>query len=50
MSVIYFLIPISLVVLAVIVAAFFWAVNHNQYDDLEGPAHKILFDEKEEKP
>ncbi len=25
--------------------AFIWAVRSDQFDDLEGPAHQILFDE-----
>ena len=24
---------------------FFWAVKSGQYEDLEGPAHRILFDD-----
>ncbi|MCE8005399.1 cbb3-type cytochrome oxidase assembly protein CcoS, partial [Billgrantia ethanolica] len=27
--------------------AFFWAVKNDQFEDLEGPAHRILFDEDE---
>lgn len=45
MSILYLLIPLSLVLLAVAVWAFFWAVRSGQFDDLEGPAHRILFDE-----
>jgi nitrogen fixation-related uncharacterized protein len=26
---------------------FFWAVDSGQYDDLEGPAHSILFDDQD---
>ena len=25
----------------------FWAVKNDQFEDLEGPAHRILFDEDE---
>ncbi|MDT8894949.1 cbb3-type cytochrome oxidase assembly protein CcoS [Halomonas sp. I1] len=45
MSVLYLLIPLSLVLLGLAVWAFFWAVNNDQFDDLEGPAYRILFDE-----
>lgn len=45
MSILYLLIPLSLVLLAFAVWAFFWAVRTGQFDDLEGPAHRILFDE-----
>ncbi|MGC3871769.1 cbb3-type cytochrome oxidase assembly protein CcoS [Halomonas sp. GXIMD04776] len=47
MSIIYLLIPISLLLLSLAVWAFFWAVKTGQFDDLEGPAHRILFDEDE---
>lgn len=45
MSILFFLIPLSLVLLGIAVWAFFWAVKHDQFDDLEGPAHRILFDD-----
>ncbi len=45
MEVLYFLIPISLVFVALGIGVFFWAVKSGQYDDLEGPAHRILFDD-----
>lgn len=42
MEIIFVLIPISLVLLALAVAAFFWATRSGQYDDLESPALDIL--------
>ena len=45
MEIIYLLIPISLILLVVIVWILLWAVKDGQYDDLEGPAHRILMDE-----
>ncbi|SHE57380.1 cytochrome oxidase maturation protein, cbb3-type [Modicisalibacter ilicicola DSM 19980] len=45
MSILYLLIPLSLLLLSFAVWAFFWAVKSGQFDDLEGPAHRILFDE-----
>ena len=45
MEIIYFLIPMALLLLAGIVAGLFWAVKSGQFDDLEGPAHQILMDE-----
>ena len=45
MEIIYLLIPISLILLGVIVWILLWAVRDGQYDDLEGPAHRILMDE-----
>ena len=45
MEIIYLLIPISLILLALIVWILLWAVRAGQYDDLEGPAYRILMDE-----
>ena len=47
MTILYLLIPLSLTLLGLAVWAFFWAVKNGQFDDLEGPAHRILFDEDE---
>ena len=38
MNIILLLIPISLVLLGIGVAAFFWAVDGAQFDDLDTPA------------
>ena len=48
MDVIYLLIPIALLLIIAAVAAFFWAVRNHQFEDMEGPAHSILFDEQPE--
>jgi len=45
MEIIYVLIPISLILLVLIVWILLWAVRDGQYDDLEGPAYRILMDE-----
>lgn len=45
MEILVFLIPISLVLVAVGVILFNWAVKNGQYDDLDGPAHQILYDD-----
>ncbi|MGD8514202.1 MAG: cbb3-type cytochrome oxidase assembly protein CcoS [Granulosicoccaceae bacterium] len=47
MEVIYLLIPIALLLVIVIVAIFFWAIRSGQFDDMEGPAHRILMDDDE---
>lgn len=47
MEVIYLLIPLAVVLVGVIVWAFFWSVKSGQFDDLEGPAHRILMDDKQ---
>ena len=46
-TILYLLIPLSLILLGLAVWAFFWAVKHDQFEDLEGPAYSILFDEDE---
>lgn len=45
MNVIYLLIPMALILVAAIAWAFFWAVRSGQFDDLEGPAHRIIMDD-----
>jgi len=45
MSVIYGLIPGMIVLGLISVLVFFWAVKNGQYDDMEGPAHRILDDD-----
>jgi len=39
------LIPLGLVIFAVAIWAFIWAVKSGQFDDMEGPAHRILMDD-----
>ncbi len=46
MNSIYFLIPLAGLMLIVAVAAFFWAVRSGQFDDLDTPATRILFDDE----
>ncbi len=41
----YLLIPLSLVLLGGAVWAFFWAVDHGQFEELEHQADKILGDD-----
>lgn len=44
MEVVYLLVSLAVVLAIVVVWAFFWAVRSGQFDDLEGPAHRILMD------
>jgi cbb3-type cytochrome oxidase maturation protein len=46
MSVILILISASLLVAGGFLAAFLWSVHKGQYDDVETPAMRILFDDK----
>ena len=45
MDIIFLLIPLALVLVALVIWGFFWAVRRGQFDDLEGPGHSILMDE-----
>ena len=45
MRILYLLIPMALGVVGVALWAFLWAVRNGQFDDLEGPAHRILMDD-----
>nr|WP_298173530.1 cbb3-type cytochrome oxidase assembly protein CcoS [uncultured Pseudomonas sp.] len=47
MPALYILIPVAIVLVAFAIWLFFWAVDSGQYDDLDGPAHSILFDDQD---
>jgi cbb3-type cytochrome oxidase maturation protein len=42
MNIVFLLIPLGMGLLAVAVAALFWAVNSGQYDDLEDAGRTVL--------
>ncbi|MFT5693701.1 MAG: cbb3-type cytochrome oxidase maturation protein [Oceanicoccus sp.] len=46
MNSIFILIPVALVFTAIAIRAFFWAVDNNQYDDLDAAGQSILFDDE----
>lgn len=48
MSVIYLLLPVAIVLAAVAVAGFIWAVRRGQFDDLDTPPLRLLHDDDEE--
>jgi cbb3-type cytochrome oxidase maturation protein len=39
------LVPVMLILVALGILLFSWAVKNGQYDDLDGPAHRILYDD-----
>lgn len=49
MSVIVILIITSIVVAALFLGAFYWAVRSGQYDDTYSPSVRMLFEEKKKK-
>jgi len=48
MSMLIYLIPVALFLGALALVAFLWAVRTGQYEDLDGAATRILFDEEDE--
>jgi len=46
MSIIYILIPIAVILTALGIYLFFWAVKTDQFEDLEKQGMSILFDEE----
>ena len=50
MDIIYVLVPLSIVLIGIATLVFFWAVRNGQFDDMDSPAHKILFDDDEPSP
>ncbi|WP_269519749.1 cbb3-type cytochrome oxidase assembly protein CcoS [Alteromonas sp. BMJM2] len=45
MSIIYVLIPIAIIIVALALVIFFWAVKSNQFEDLDRQGYSILFDD-----
>ena len=50
MDILYLLIPLSLVLVFVIAALFWWSLKSGQYEDLEGPGHRVLMDDDRTEP
>ena len=50
MEVLAFLIPVSLLLGALGLLAFLWALRNRQYDDPKGDAERILSDEWDDQP
>jgi cbb3-type cytochrome oxidase maturation protein len=48
LSSLVFLIPLALLLGGAALGAFFWSLKSGQYDDLDGAAERILFDDDEE--
>ncbi len=44
------LIPVALFLGLIGLVAFLWAMKSGQFDDLDGAAHRILFDDDEDGP
>jgi cbb3-type cytochrome oxidase maturation protein len=46
MEVIYFILPLCVVIAMGFVWGFLWMTRNGQYDDLETPANRMLLDDK----
>ena len=50
MSGLLYLIPVALFLGLLGLAAFLWSLRSGQFDDLDGAAHRVLFDDDPESP
>jgi cbb3-type cytochrome oxidase maturation protein len=50
MSVIYIVLPVALLLAAGFVFAFIWGTRRGQFDDMETPRWRMLFDDTPVKP
>lgn len=48
-TILIFLLSLAGLMLVIAGLAFFWAVKHGQFEDLEGPAQRILMDDDDPK-
>lgn len=50
MAILLILVPLGCGLLAIAIAAFLWAVRHDQFEDLELEGERILWDDAEPVP
>ncbi len=43
----YLLIPLSVLLVFIIGVIFWWSLRSGQFDDMEGPAYKMLMDDRD---
>lgn len=48
MEILYVLVPLSVVLITIALVIFSWAINSDQFDDLDTPAWRMLNDESEQ--
>lgn len=46
LEILYFLIPTAFLLAVIALGLFIWAIHSGQYDDLETPAIRLLFEEE----
>ena len=49
MESLYLLVPLSVGIVFLVALIFWWSVRNGQYDDMEGPAHRILMDDQSQR-
>jgi cbb3-type cytochrome oxidase maturation protein len=50
MDILIYLIPIALLLGLIGLGGFIWSMKSNQYEDMDGAAHRILLDDDENTP
>ena len=50
METIFVLLPLALLIAGIALGLFIWAARTGQFDDLDTPAVRILFDDEEPRP
>ncbi|MBF0214184.1 MAG: cbb3-type cytochrome oxidase assembly protein CcoS [Magnetococcales bacterium] len=48
MNTVYLLVPLAVLLSLVGLGMLIWSIRKGQFDDLEGPAHRILFEDDQE--
>jgi len=48
MSVIYIVLPLAVILAAAALGAFLWSVRRGQFDDLDGPPIRAVFDDEDD--
>jgi cbb3-type cytochrome oxidase maturation protein len=50
MDILFLMIPVSVVLVFLIGAVFWWSIRQGQFEDMEGPAYRILMDDDSVRP
>lgn len=45
MDILYLLVPMSIILVFVIGAIFWWSLKSGQFEDLDGPGYRVLMDD-----
>jgi cbb3-type cytochrome oxidase maturation protein len=45
MEILYLLIPLSVILVFLVAVVFWWSLTSGQFEDMEGPAYRILMDD-----